>query len=563
MPPIELASPRWPRRSSSSRASGRAAANCSNGLGCALPRDVLFFFPRDYQDLTDRREIAELEEGKLQTVRGIVEEVDLRSTSSGRCVLGVLVRSGGGHLAGVWFNQPFMRDRFAFGQRVMLSGKPKRNGLVWEMHHPEGRDARPRTRRSRPGRILPVYPLTEGLQQWHTAADRPRRVGLLRRAARRGLSGRVPRRPRPLAALPRPCREVHFPHDHESLDRARRRFIYQELFILQLALALKRRQQQDPAAGPAAGGHGQDRRPHPAAVPLRADRRASSRRSAEIAADMARPMPMNRLLQGDVGSGKTVVAVYAMLLGRGPRPPGRADGPDRSARPAARPDARQAAGRTARSAGPSWSAAWRRRNAASCSAGSPPARSTWSSAPRRSSRRTSQFARLGLVVIDEQHKFGVRQRATLQYGRGRPALPGDDRHAHPAHGDDDAVRRPGRLDAPRQPAGPAEGAHLPGRRRPAGPSGGSSSARSSARGGRATSSRRWSKSRTRSAAASLDETYEALANGQLEAFRLGLIHGRMTPDEKDAVMDDFRRARSRCWSARRSSRWASTCPTPR
>ena len=80
------------------------------------------------------------------------------------------------------------------------------------------------------------------------------------------------------------------------------------------------------------------------------------------------------------------------------------------------------------------------------------------------------FAKLGLVVIDEQHKFGVRQRATLEAGRrSRSALPGDDRHAHPARSrHHDAVRRPRRFDAPRQPAGPAEGQHLSGQRGAAG-----------------------------------------------------------------------------------------------
>ncbi len=156
------------------------------------------------------------------------------------------------------------------------------------------------------------------------------------------------------------------------------------------------------------------------------------------------------------------------------------------------------------------------------------------------------FAKLGLVVIDEQHRFGVRQRARLKSRRqngdsfARSALPGDDRHAHPADRDHDAVRRPGRLDPPRHAAGPAEGQHLPGQRRAAGQVVGLLPQEARARAGRATSSRRWSRSRMRPEAASLDETYETLANGELEAFRLGLIHGRMAPAEKDAVMDRFR-----------------------
>ena len=117
-----------PRPSSFSRAWGPQRAELLERLGLRTARDVLFFFPRDYEDLTDRREIADLEEGKLQSVVGVVEDVELRDTSAGGSMLGVLVRGGDGYLRALWFNQPFMRDRFAVGQRVLLSGKPKHEG---------------------------------------------------------------------------------------------------------------------------------------------------------------------------------------------------------------------------------------------------------------------------------------------------------------------------------------------------------------------------------------------------------------------------------------------------
>ena len=75
-------------------------------LGLFTARDVLFYFPRDYQDFTDQREIGQLEEGKLQSVRGVIEEVDFRITAAGGSVMGMLVRSPSGYLRGLWFNQP-------------------------------------------------------------------------------------------------------------------------------------------------------------------------------------------------------------------------------------------------------------------------------------------------------------------------------------------------------------------------------------------------------------------------------------------------------------------------
>src|SRR5271157_2102017 len=97
---------------------GPARAELLDRLGLHTVRDVLFFFPRDYQDFTDQREIDRLEEGKLQSIRGVVDDIELRSTSIGGCVLGVSVRCQTGYLRALWFNQPFMRDRFQFGQRV-------------------------------------------------------------------------------------------------------------------------------------------------------------------------------------------------------------------------------------------------------------------------------------------------------------------------------------------------------------------------------------------------------------------------------------------------------------
>ena len=138
-------------------------------LGLHTARDVLFCFPRDYQDLTDLRPIAELAEDKLQSVCGTVEEADLRATHHGRRHRRrAPAQSGGDYLRGVWFNQPFVRDRFRPGQRVMFSGKPKLNGLMWETDAPARvtyLEARGR-RGAAGGRILPVYPLTEGLQQY-------------------------------------------------------------------------------------------------------------------------------------------------------------------------------------------------------------------------------------------------------------------------------------------------------------------------------------------------------------------------------------------------------------
>ena len=245
---------------------GPARAELLERLGLRTIRDVLFFFPRDYQDLSDERDVPQLEEGRLQSVRGVVEDVDHRTTSNGGFVLGVSVRCRGGHVRGLWFNQPFLHERFRPGQRLMLSGKPKYEGLVWQMHHPrvemlDQEEDEPVTK------ILPVYPLTEGLPQWQ-----------MRKIVRGAVEGYVAVLDEVFPAdylaahdlwpLRQALPMIHFPADRASLDQARRRLVYQELFILQLALAVKRQRQARVAKGPGASGYGENQCPDPAALSL-------------------------------------------------------------------------------------------------------------------------------------------------------------------------------------------------------------------------------------------------------------------------------------------------------
>ena len=110
------------------------------------------------------RSIADLEEDKLLSVRGVVEEVELRSTGVGRSMLGVLVRQDRLYLRALWFNQPFMQERFSRGQDVLLAGKAKLRGGRWEMAHPQVQWIDP-DEEAPAGKMLPIYPLTEGLRQ--------------------------------------------------------------------------------------------------------------------------------------------------------------------------------------------------------------------------------------------------------------------------------------------------------------------------------------------------------------------------------------------------------------
>ncbi|MCH5373005.1 MAG: DEAD/DEAH box helicase, partial [Planctomycetes bacterium] len=280
-------------------------------LNLRTAADLLFFFPRDYRDASQLVRIGELQESETASVHGVVEEVELRNTGPGRCWLGALIRQDNEFLRAIWFNQPWMQERLAVGSRVLMIGEPRFRGGRWELVHPRletlGDDESPVS-----GRILPIYSLTEGVNQ-----SQMRRImqGVLESYADSVLEVF----PRPyldqhdLLPIRAALQQIHVPETQDQLARARRRFVYQELLVLQLALALRGQQLRQ--------------RCRAAELPLNAKIDARIRRLfpfdltgdqdraiREITDDMGRSAPMNRLLQGDVGSGKTVVAEYAMLL---------------------------------------------------------------------------------------------------------------------------------------------------------------------------------------------------------------------------------------------------------
>jgi ATP-dependent DNA helicase RecG len=513
---------------------GQARAELLARLGIGTVRDLVFLFPRDYQDLTLLRTVEQLEEGALVSVLGTVAEVELADRGGGRSVLGVLLECGGRYLRAVWFNQPFLREKFQRGQVLLVSGKPKRRLTRWEMVHP--RVQRVDAEQEPPsGQLLPVYPLTEGLQQRHVRT-------LVKRALDECLDQLDEVFPpeyltaHDLWPIREALAELHFPTSRDQLARARRRFVYQELFILQLALALKR--QQVHAAC----------RAEPLVLTAKIDARirrlfpfeltaGQNQAVSEIASDMGQPHPMNRLLQGEVGSGKTMVAVYTMLLAVAHQAQVVLMAPTEVL-------ARQHFETFGRLL-----AASHTRLGLLTSAQTGKARKELLAEIATGAVQVLigtqavvsneiEFANLGLVVIDEQHKFGVRQRAAIKRDQHphylvMTATPIPRTLSMTLFGDLDVTTL---RDAP--PGRQTVHTYCP----------------------PADDRQKWwefFRKKLREGrqgyvitplvegsepiqAASLEETYEALANGELEAFRIGLVHGRMAPHEKQAAMEAFR-----------------------
>ena len=383
--------------------------------------------------------------------------------------------------------------------------------------------------------MLPIYSLTEGVSQYYMRrmveaavkefADVPEEVfpaNLLQQCD--------------LLPLTAAIRTIHAPEDAESLLRARRRFIFQELFVLQLALSIRRAQQQSLQAPPLPATTKIDARIR-RLLPF--DLTASQKAAiGEVSADMALGRPMNRLLQGDVGSGKTIVALYAMLV---------AVAHDKQAALMAPTEilARQHAETLA-----SLLEASRVRFAVLAGG----------MARRERDRLLEQlaageievvlgthaiiqenvrFAELGLVVVDEQHKFGVRQRAALRQADQSPhylvmtATPIPRTLTMTLFGDLD-VSTLTELPEGRQPVN----TYLV---EPDKQDRWWQFVRDRLREGRQAYvvAPLVDESETVSAP-SVAEAFEQLTNGELEAFRMGLLHGRMSSAEKQQAMEDFR-----------------------
>jgi ATP-dependent DNA helicase RecG len=501
-------------------------------LGIDTIGQLLFHFPRTYEDLRERCGIAGLIGEGLQTVEG--EIINIRTASrDGRPVVTLLLSDGGPErLEGIWHGTGLVARRHRLGQRVSFSGIPKRIDGRWCMFHPRVQILDGPALVDTLG-LVPIYPLTEDL-----------RPSTLRLLIGRALDLYAPRLAEILPAAIRErygwpgieaaLRAIHEPRDLNEIRLARQRFAYQELLELQLALALRRRETWTGPLAPAlplspAIDH-RIRRLFP--FELTGDQ---NRAIAEVVADLAGPRPMQRLIQADVGAGKTAIAVYALLLTVAHRYQGALMAPTEVlARQHARTLDRLLAGSRVRRfvLTGSLSARERREGLAALAAGEIDLVVGTQALVQEGVR----FARLGLVVIDEQHKFGVHQRARVrQLGREphylvMTATPIPRTVALTVFGDLDvsivrempAGRVPVTTRWPREEQREAIYAEL----------------REALRAGRqayvvcpvveAHESLR-----------SAEEVFKDLSAGPLRDFRLGLLHGRMDDALKAEVMGRF------------------------
>ena len=280
---------------------GEAQAKALSKLGIATLQDLIGYFPRRYEDRTMTRSIRELELGETVCVRAMIaQDPTANRISGGRTVVKARAVDDSGALDLTFFNQEYRKNSLHRGETYIFCGKVEGNLLARRMINPiverEGEQVLT-------GHIVPIYSLTAGVSQNLLY----KAVGQGLTACRHLLTDCLPdavRQEHSLCHSGYAYENIHFPADAEALALARRRMVFEELFILSCGLQMLRSRRTD-VAGPACAAA--DMEEFYRALPFSLTN-AQRRAIGEAVADMRSGRPMNRLCQGDVGSGKTMVA---------------------------------------------------------------------------------------------------------------------------------------------------------------------------------------------------------------------------------------------------------------
>jgi ATP-dependent DNA helicase RecG len=290
---------------------GPARAKLFANLGVHSVEDLLYLFPRRYEDRRKLTPISELKAGEWQTVTGEVSAKGGHQTFwNKKHVFEVAIEDETGRVYAVWFNQPYLENYFHVGARVVLHGRVDIFNKKLQIVSPEYEIISEGDETLNTGRIVPIYPLTRGMGQRYL---RKVMATALERYAN-DLPEIVPediRRRQGLEPLGASIAQIHFPDDDKAQEEANKRVSFEEFFLFQVSVILRRLsivQKKGFEHFLPPEFHQRFTRAFPFELT-----KAQKKAIAEIASDMAKPTPMLRLLQGDVGSGKTVVSFFGCL----------------------------------------------------------------------------------------------------------------------------------------------------------------------------------------------------------------------------------------------------------
>jgi ATP-dependent DNA helicase RecG len=392
------------------RGIGPKMADQFSKLGLHTIRDMMSFYPRRYVDYSALKPINRLEYGEQVTIIGTVWESTVQRTRAKQQLVRSVIGDGTATVQCTWFNQPWLAKRLRAGVTVMISGKVDQylgrltfQSPEWELVERE---------QLHTGRIVPVYPLTAGLNAKSVRMHVKRTVDYWARRTPDPLPEEIRQRQK-LSSLETALLQIHYPDNWDRLASARRRLVFDELFVVQLGMLRQRREWQSQPG-----------------LPLQVDdewlesligrlpyqlTKAQQKTLSQVRRDLGHNIPMNRLLQGDVGSGKTVVAAAAMAIAIESGAQAALMAPteilaEQHANGISQLLADVPSGVSVRLLTGSLSAVEKNAIYEESAAGTV----DLVIGTHALIQSGVHFSNLGLVIVDEQHRFGVEQRAALR-----------------------------------------------------------------------------------------------------------------------------------------------------
>jgi ATP-dependent DNA helicase RecG len=287
---------------------GPAYVHRLDKLGLQTIEDLIQHFPSRYEDLRAIKKIAELKENETVTIRGHIWEVGTVRTRAGKFLTKALVQDGSGIAQAVWFNQPYLNKVLKMSQQISLAGKVSNyHGSLtlvapdYEIYH-SGRHT---------GRIVAIYPETEGLSsKWLR-----NKISLILPQILTKIEESLPQatiRENQLISRRDALQQIHLPQSYQDIENARHRLGFEEMFTVQLAALIRKSSWQSTTA-PKLPTYQEKLTEFVSDLPFELTP-AQNRATKSILSDLALEKPMNRLLMGEVGSGKTIVAAIAALI---------------------------------------------------------------------------------------------------------------------------------------------------------------------------------------------------------------------------------------------------------
>lgn len=281
-----------------------------NRLNIYYVEDMIYHFPRDYDNRSHRKKIAELKVGDKVTIYGVVTgRCQSISISKGRSINKYLIRDDTGFITITFFNQPYIKGKFKPNDNLMLNGKVKMGLQGLEIINPVYEIVNTKSSKTTLDGIVPIYPSTEGFSQNQIIRIQKNILDMIHDNIIDYLPKDIIEKNK-LCNLSFALKNIHFPNSVQELKIAKYRLVFEEFLLLQLALIqFKNQIVNNKNSIPLKINQGIDALMKGLPFELT---KAQSSVLKEIIGDMEKDVPMNRLVQGDVGSGKTIVAIIAL-----------------------------------------------------------------------------------------------------------------------------------------------------------------------------------------------------------------------------------------------------------